>query len=180
MILSLLYLCRLQARVNLLTLWVKKFVCVLSGDIKTDWWKSCSCAISRLKINTVASVILKRSRTCFGKLFHWVLIRINYKKTRLARGNTTPCGIALIVEDLLTQAEKIPEPLSHPYTRATQSHVSAGQSLKPVLWRLERQGDFFNQSRNSLPEGIELGTSRVATRSFNHYVASPFVIRINY
>jgi hypothetical protein len=103
-------------------------------------------------------------------------IRITYcmvigKKTQPAGGKTTPCGIVLLEEDL-TQAEKIPKPLSHPYTRATPSHVSVGQGLKPMLWRVERWGDFFNQSRNSLPEGIESGTSGVATQSSNHYAAT--------
>jgi hypothetical protein len=32
------------------------------------------------------------------------------KKNSPCRGKTTPCGVALLVEDLFTQAEKIPKP----------------------------------------------------------------------
>jgi hypothetical protein len=46
-------------------------------------------------------------------------------KLSLLGGKTTPCDITLI-EDFLTQAKKTPKPLSHPYIRATQTHVSAG------------------------------------------------------
>jgi hypothetical protein len=63
------------------------------------------------------------------------------------------------------QAEKTPKPLSHPYTRVTQSHVSAGPAPRTVtaagqglnlcfgVWRGE--GIILTQSRNLFPQGIE-------------------------
>jgi hypothetical protein len=71
-------------------------------------------------------------------------------------------------ENLLTQAEKTPKPLSHPYTRATQSHVSVGLTTIVVdgqglnlcfdLWRGE--GIFWTRAkirspRESNPEPLE-------------------------
>jgi hypothetical protein len=75
------------------------------------------------------------------------------------------------------QAEKTPEPLSHPYTRATHSLVSAepaprtvtagrqGLNLCFVVWRGERI--FLTQSENSFPWGIEPGTWEVSLTNKN-------------
>jgi hypothetical protein len=53
------------------------------------------------------------------------LCRHLHPKNSACWRKTTPCGIALLEEDL-TLAKKIPEALSHPYTRALPSHVSVG------------------------------------------------------
>jgi hypothetical protein len=68
------------------------------------------------------------------------------------------------------QTEKTPKSLSHPYTRVTQSHVSAepvphtvtaaGHGLDPCfgMWRGEV---FLTQSRNSFSQGNKLRTWEV-------------------
>jgi hypothetical protein len=88
----------------------------------------------------------------------------NIKKTRPARGKTTPYGVALLVEDLLTQAKKILKPWP-PITnrRATTAHSAtiqlegANKRRNPRAGEAQ-QGDFFNPGpENSLPLDIELG-----------------------
>jgi hypothetical protein len=54
-----------------------------------------------------------------------------FKQNLACQGKDRPRGIALIEEDL-KQVEKTPEPLSHLYTRAIKSHVSAGLALRTV------------------------------------------------
>jgi hypothetical protein len=97
------------------------------------------------------------------------------KKTQPTKGKTPPppYGIALL-ENLLTQAEKIPGHLSHPYTRATPSHVSVGQGLKPVLWCVEGRGDFLTRAEicsqmesNSEPLELLLGAPTIMLQALS-------------
>jgi hypothetical protein len=76
------------------------------------------------------------------------------------------------------------EPLSHPYTRVTQSYVSAESSPHTVtaagrslnlcfgVWRGE--GIFLTQSENSFPQGIEPRTWEVLLGCLDHSSKAPF------
>ena len=70
------------------------------------------------------------------------------KKTRPAGGRNPR---ALYKRRPLTQAEKTPEPLPHPYMGGAVTLVSAGRYLPFVLWHGGMRGDFFNPSLKFAP-----------------------------